>query len=107
MKCPNPSCDSDDTTFSRDANPCLAWCADRIKELEAERVVREARYLRERGLWREYATMLVKELSGHVGLAMAHGWKGDEDAYRIGTTLRDALGLTHDGTHSDKEEVAK
>lgn len=45
-------------------------------------------------LWREYVEMLTKGLRQHVGLSVAHGWKGDPpEVVARASELREALGI--------------
>jgi hypothetical protein len=54
----------------------------------------------ERELWREYATALLAELNSRIGLAVAHGWRGNPEGAKRGEELRAALGIEA-GTHAD------
>jgi len=56
--------------------------AEEIEELRA----RDA-------LWNEYVTLLATELQGLVGLAVAHGWQGNQASFEKGVQLRAALGI--------------
>lgn len=80
MKCPRPDCD--DSPFSRRADPCLAWAADRIKRLEK----REA-------LWLEYVQLLSRQLDELRKPPSERDWSALSDTLEDDKRLRAALGL--------------
>jgi len=60
---------------------------DRTAEREiADLKAREA-------LLREYVDLLASELNGVVGIAVAHGWPGNQANFEKGCRLRAALGI--------------
>lgn len=52
----------------------------KVSELEAKE-----------SLWREYVELLAAELRGLVGIAVAHGWPGNQANFEKGCRLRAAL----------------